>query len=152
MKYAIIILLFLFAGCQKEIRWPEEQLEKPKPQPCDCYVSKKLVRQDTVLIFGKTLTRYDVDTCHYLRADCKIIGPDSLINYMAVLNLKPYEYCEPKFNYATLKVFGNYAIKYNGDSLYLWKILTINNDTVFIQVNQHYYNQNNRLVDKFMYN
>lgn len=151
MRYFLLpLFVILLSGCQKDIQWPEENAEKQKK--CECFVSKKLVRQDTVNIFGKILTRFDVDTCHYLRADCKIIGDDSLINRGAVLNLKSGEYCDERYNYATLFVYGHNVIKHNGDSLYLWKILTLNNDTVYIQVSQHYYNQNNRLVEKFMYN
>lgn len=41
MKYAIIILLFVVVGCQKEIQWPEEQTEKPKTQNCKYKIVNK---------------------------------------------------------------------------------------------------------------
>lgn len=40
MKYILIISFILF-GCQKEIKWPEEQTERPKANNCKYLIIDK---------------------------------------------------------------------------------------------------------------
>ena len=42
-----------------------------------------------------------------------MIGSDTLDDNAGVINIDPYEYCESKYNYATVKVYG-YDLLYRG--------------------------------------
>lgn len=148
------IAILAAAGCRKNPCFYNNcDGETIAQVPTECYISKKLVRQDTVILMGDTLTRFDVDTSYYLDCDAKILGKDSIIDNAGVFNIEPWQYCVNRYNYATVKVFDTLTASLNGQPVFLVKIRAVNKYFVWMQLNQKWKGfALNGGLDGFMYN
>jgi len=137
-----VLLALMMVSCQQEICWPTKEA---------CYISKKVWVVDTITYQGKVLSYYDVDTSFYLETDVHMIGTDTLDDNAGVINIDPYEYCESKYNYATVKVYGIDSL-YRGGWLRVVKLRRWNSQDTLYMVWPSWPGGVVGAWDKFMYN
>lgn len=144
--YTYIVLLglsaMMLASCQQEITWPTKEA---------CYVSKKIWLVDTITYRGQVLKYYDVDTSYYVEADVHMIGTDTLDDNAGIINIEPYEYCETKYNYATVKVLSIDSL-YRGEWLKVVMLRRWNSSDTLYMVWPSWPGGVVGPWDKFMYN
>lgn len=155
---AMAILIAATQSCKKNPCIYNNCDPEPKPTTEECYVSKKLVREYNFESNGKSWTVYDTDTSYYLQADVKFIGHDSLAANAGVLNIKPLEYCNALYNYATIAVGKDTVVQDGVIKYYCIRVALHYNpvgdpvgDSVLMSVGQEIYNIL-KTQDKFMYN